>query len=290
VVQVQAHVIVTHGSEAGSRSHPGYVSWAEQIRARGIAVLVFDKRGVADSEGTYVEGPNLAVPAADVIAWFDLLKARDDLRPDRIGVLGWSQGGWTGPLAASQADLAYVVMISGPAVSPLEQNIYDKGGSVSAAAPSPADSAAAQHAVREVMTYLVKGGDLATAQAAWDAVAGESWFADNYQGIPMMDRDILLSDPRGAAFAVHNGYEPVPALSALRVPVLAVYGGSDRIVAAAESVEILEHTVLAAGSSLTTRIFPGADHGIAVRGPDGQRRPADGYHDFVLDWLESVTR
>lgn len=61
-------VIITHGSEAGGRSHTGYVRWAEWIRARGVAVLVFDKRAVGDSEGTYVEAPDLSIPAADVIA------------------------------------------------------------------------------------------------------------------------------------------------------------------------------------------------------------------------------
>jgi pimeloyl-ACP methyl ester carboxylesterase len=279
-------VIFTHGSEAGGRSSPGYIRWAERMRDQGIAALIFDKRGVGDSQGSYVEAPDLSVPAADVLAWHELLKRRDDLKADHIGVLGWSQGGWTGPLAASQSDLAFVIMISGPAVSPLEQNIFDKSNQVRRAAPSQAAADSAESAIRVFMTYLVKGGDQDVAQEAWDSVAGETWFADSYPGIPMMDRAGLLADPRGQAFVTHNGYEPLPALQKLRVPVLAVYGGADRIVSAEQSVAILRSAI--DPELLTYYVMPGANHGIGVRVAGGGQRNADGYPDNVMTWIGEV--
>ena len=117
-------VILIHGSEPGRRTHPGYLATARLLGKRGVGALIWDKRGVGDSTGTYVEAPDLGVPAADVIAWVDLLQDRGDVQPGGIGVLGWSQGGWIGPLAASLCqDISFVIAVSGPGVSPLEQAV-----------------------------------------------------------------------------------------------------------------------------------------------------------------------
>jgi uncharacterized protein len=52
------------------------------------------------------------------------LKSRKEIDAKRIGVWGLSQGGWLGPLAASRsADVAFVIAVSGPGVSPGEQMI-----------------------------------------------------------------------------------------------------------------------------------------------------------------------
>lgn len=45
-----------------------------------------------------------------------LLKSRSDIDPNRIGVIGFSEGGWVAPLAASKSsDIHFIVSISGGA-------------------------------------------------------------------------------------------------------------------------------------------------------------------------------
>lgn len=285
-------IVFTHGSERGSRKNRGYMQWARIARDRGFAGLIFDKRGVGDSEGTYVEAPDLQVPAQDVLAWVDLLKARSDLQADAIGVLGWSQGGWTGPLAASQSpDLAFVVSISGPGVSPLEQNIYDKTNRLRGRGLSRSQMKQGEHAIREVMTYMVTGQGRKSAEAAWASVQNATWFTENYTGIPFMDHERLCQSKRGQTFIAHNRYNPLPTLERLRIPMLAVFGKADRIVPVKASLRAMENAFQRSGNpNFTSKVFRGADHGIRVRGSDGRMQFARGYQDFVFDWIQATTQ
>ena len=100
-------VILVHGS--------GRVTAQEQmdhagrrLAALGLAVLAYDKRGVGRSTGEY---SNVGVEnsvrmfdllASDAIAAVQALKRRRDIDSTRIGLVGFSQGGWIAPLAASQ--------------------------------------------------------------------------------------------------------------------------------------------------------------------------------------------
>lgn len=285
-------VVLTHGSEAGHRKLQGYIRWAERLRDRGLAVLVFDKRGVGDSTGDYVEAPDLSVPAADVLAWVAKLAPRVDIRKDRIGVLGWSQGGWVGPLAASRSkDIAFVVSISGPGVSPLEQNIFDKTNQFRRTGASKERVAQFSRVLRLVWTYITDGTGRGEAQQAWDAAQGQAWFDAAYNGPPLMDRDRLLKHPRMQHYVAHQSHAPGQVLQQVHVPLLAVFGGDDSVVPVEASVTAMKAALARAKNDrFTYRIFPGGDHGVAVAGPDGRRMPAPGFHDFVLDWLVQTTR
>lgn len=95
-------VVMLHGTgsnrdEAGN----GYKMLAPHMAESGIASIRIDFAGSGDSKADYVEytwtsGASDAKAAADVIAQF---KAVD---PERIGVMGWSQGGSVAMLAASR--------------------------------------------------------------------------------------------------------------------------------------------------------------------------------------------
>ena len=74
------------------------------------------------------------------------------------------------------------------------------------------------------------------------------WFAEAYEGPPMMDRDTLLAHPRMRDYVAHNGYDPVPALRSLQVPVLAVFGGADAIVPVERSAEAMRAAAGRAGA------------------------------------------
>jgi hypothetical protein len=96
-------------------------------------VLAYDKRGVGSSTGEYASiGPANSVRmfdllAADALAGVAALRARRDVDASRIGLVGFSQGGWIAPLAASRSPhVAFVVTISGPAVSVGEEIAYSR--------------------------------------------------------------------------------------------------------------------------------------------------------------------
>ncbi len=124
-----AAVVMVHGS--GRRTRDESMQIALDLAEAGIAVFRFDKRGVGDSEGRYSDvGISNSVEifsqlAQDAIAAVSLLGERADINADQIGVVGNSQAGWIMPIAATESDeIAFAVLIVGPAVSVGEENYY----------------------------------------------------------------------------------------------------------------------------------------------------------------------
>src|SRR5204863_9052464 len=120
-------VVLLHGSEPGRRDSPFFRVVRDALCATGWAVLSYDRRGVGESGGVYLETPDLSVPARDAVSAVRLLAGRSDIDRGRIGLLGISQGGWVAPLAATMdSGIAFVVAVSEPGVSPLEQSAYQR--------------------------------------------------------------------------------------------------------------------------------------------------------------------
>ncbi len=124
-------LVVAHGSGRVTRDH--YAELSENLAINGYALLTYDKRGAGESGGTYTGvGPAnseqaLGQLADDIISGVELLKQRSDIRADRIGVYGVSQGGWIAPLAAARSsDVSFMVIVSGPAVSVGEEIYYSE--------------------------------------------------------------------------------------------------------------------------------------------------------------------
>ncbi len=121
-------IMSLHGSEPGTKDNFGSQQMSAFMASHGIAVLTYDKRGVGESEGSYVEAAsekNLDLIAQDAIAGVEYLKSRAEVKADRIGLTGFSQAGWVIPLAASQSeDIAYFIILSGPVTSVGHEDLF----------------------------------------------------------------------------------------------------------------------------------------------------------------------
>ncbi len=285
-------VVVTHGSEAANRKVPYYQDLARMFATNGIAALIYDKRGVGQSTGKYVEAPDLEVPARDVVAWVHALKRESMIDGSRIGVWGISQGGWVGPLAASLSpDIKFVISVSGPGVSPLEQNLFDKGNQLRAEGFPEEVVKEVTRVRRLAWTYMRDGKGYQEALKAWDEASKNEWFEKIQWNPPLIERSIALRHPRLEHFAAHSLHEPVPVLEALKIPVLAIFGDADTIVPVKESVARFKQAFQTSGNpGLTIKVFAGADHGIRVRTESGSREFASGYWEATLTWAKEVVR
>jgi uncharacterized protein len=125
-------VVLVHGSGRVTAAQMA-ANAARPLLAMGFAVLAYDKRGVGESTGDYTGiGPRNSVAmfdllASDALAGVETLAKRADIDPSRIGLVGTSQGGWIAPLASSRStQVAFVVCLSGPAVTVGEENAYSR--------------------------------------------------------------------------------------------------------------------------------------------------------------------
>jgi hypothetical protein len=91
----------------------------------GFAVLRYDPPGVGRSTGE--SGfESLGARAEEALAALQYLQSRPDVRPDRVGLWGVSQGGWVIAMAAAESpqDVAFIISDSGSGVSVAEQQVY----------------------------------------------------------------------------------------------------------------------------------------------------------------------
>jgi len=121
-------IVIVHGSGPGPRIDYGI--WVGLYASLGLAVLAYDKRGNGASTGHYpgefASDANLDIYAADAAAMLRFLTTWPGVDPQRVGFHAGSQGGWVAPLAIGryQAPAAFAVMVSCPAVSVDQQQVW----------------------------------------------------------------------------------------------------------------------------------------------------------------------
>jgi dipeptidyl aminopeptidase/acylaminoacyl peptidase len=123
-------IVTIHGSPPLTRNDWYSLYISHFFVQHGYAVLRYDKRGVGESTGDYppvgTENGDVAINdlADDALAGVEFLRTHDLIDPNMVGVMGFSQGGWIAPHAASKSpDVAFSVALSGPASS-VGQEIY----------------------------------------------------------------------------------------------------------------------------------------------------------------------
>src|SRR5207237_569636 len=120
-------VVFVTGSDPDTRE-----AWqveAQALAARGVASLLYDKRGVGASNGASHDLASFDDLAGDVDgAVYFLRSQRLLIDPRRIGLAGQSQGTWVITKAAARDPrIAFLVFISGGALTPAEQETYRTG-------------------------------------------------------------------------------------------------------------------------------------------------------------------
>src|SRR5687767_2074351 len=116
-------VVIAHGSGAMDRTADNFLG--DYLARRGIAVLLYDKRGVGNSTGEW-RGASLEDLAADAAAGVRLLRARSGVDPNRVGVAGRSQGGQLAVISARRyPEVAFAINVAGSLVAPWRQMNYE---------------------------------------------------------------------------------------------------------------------------------------------------------------------
>ena len=115
-------VVLVTGSGPQDRNetlmgHQPFRVLADYLSRNGVAVLRYDDRGFGGSTGDFAGATTLDF-ADDAAAAVAYLRTRADVAPDRVGVIGHSEGGLVvADLAAGGRNLSCGVMLAGPAVS-----------------------------------------------------------------------------------------------------------------------------------------------------------------------------
>lgn len=105
------------GTMAGDKM---FKTIADSLAGIGVASLRTDDRGVGETTGVY-EVSTTADFASDVLAAIAYLKTRSDIDSTQIGLIGHSEGGAViGIVASESTDVAFLVSLAGLATNGLE--------------------------------------------------------------------------------------------------------------------------------------------------------------------------
>jgi pimeloyl-ACP methyl ester carboxylesterase len=126
--KVHSAVVFVHGSGEQTRN----LHWAKRFASKGIAALVYDKRGVGLSGGKYesqqsVSEKNIALLADDAHAALEILSKHKKTKELPLGLTGISQAGWIVPLVAEKSNnVNFMVLWSSPVCKVSEEDIFSK--------------------------------------------------------------------------------------------------------------------------------------------------------------------
>jgi len=185
-------------------------------------VLQYDKRGVGKSTGTFVD--TLPAMERDVAASVRYLRTRHDIDPDRNALIGHSQGGVAVPaVAARDPRVAAVVDLLGPVGPRGELFLGILGANLPSGGKSQDDTVRVAKAVGEWMEARSRKAEAATiAQARAAASTAYSSVGLSDDALAVLDNPVVLSMYEAA---------PSETLASIRVPVLAVFGSKDDVIA-----------------------------------------------------------
>jgi pimeloyl-ACP methyl ester carboxylesterase len=233
--------------------HKPFLVLSDYLTRKGIAVLRADDRGVGKSTGEF-SGATTADFATDTEAGIAYLKTRPEVNAKMIGLIGHSEGGIIAPMiAARNPDVAFIVMLAGSGVPGDEIIVSQVRMIAEASGKSHEEAMKAAAKERQVLNLLKQNTDDALLQKQLrEELAGEASDAQIGAAIKQLN---------APWFRYFISYDPAPALSKVKCPVLALDGEKDLQVSAQENLPAIRKALEAGGNkNFEVEELPGLNH------------------------------
>lgn len=254
------------GTMAG---HKMFAAIADNLTRRGIAVLRVDDRGVGQTTGVY-ETSTTGDFAKDVMAFIRFLKSQKGIDPKDIGLIGHSEGGAVISIVTAQSnDVAFMISIAGLATDGLTA-LKKQNRDIVDASSLPSYDKGRSNDINELMfntAYAYANSDSMEAKLnetynKWK-VKDDAYFKtlnvkfDHFR-FPVYSYVKFASGPWYRYFIQ---YDPAKYLTKVKVPVLAINGDRDLMVACNENLENFRKYLTEAGNQDFKIVsVPGLNH------------------------------
>lgn len=275
-------VFFIHGDGAEDRTANGaYTFIMNHLLEEGIACFSYDKAGVARSEGNWLE-QTMKDRSLEVEAGLEVLRRETPI--NKVGVLGFSQGGWVlSELAQSDATVDFYIVVGG-AIDWLDQHMYYER--------KVADSRGYSKADRQAYLSYVKAYDALILQNDYEAYA--AYVSSRGYEEPMDKERFHFAAINARANAREGIYH-------MQAPFLGVFGAEDQNVDIQESYTVYQEVFEEIGKqNYELHILPDATHGLLKSKYEdkeallvfhsfllGEKIFADGFLDRLSEWIIS---
>lgn len=256
-------VVLISGSGPQNRDeelvgHKPFLVIADHLTKNGIAVLRFDDRGVAKSEGNFKKA-TIDDFTSDVESAIAYLRTRTEIDSKKIGLIGHSEGGIIAPLvAAKRSDVHFIVMLAGPGIPGNELLLLQKAKIESQMGLSAA-------AVEE-SGNLIKGAyEIILASSTQETELRKnvnSYFQSKVgDQMPESQMNTIVNQLTSPWFIGLLKYNPSQVLSKVKCPVLALNGGKDVQVLAMENLAGIQAALNQGGNrNVKVKEYPSLNH------------------------------
>jgi hypothetical protein len=233
--------------------HRPFLVLSDYLTRKGIAVLRADDRGVGKSTGSFGKATT-ADFATDTEAGVAYLKSRPEVDQRKIGLIGHSEGGVIAPMvAARNADVAFIVMMAGSGV-PGDAIIVEQLRLIEEASGKSHEQAEKDADDEREVLALIK-------QEKNEAVL-ENELREKLAGrVPKAQLGAAIQQATAPWFRYFIAYDPAPALTKVKCPVLAINGEKDLQVPPKQNLPAIRKA-LAAGGNKNSEVdeLPGLNH------------------------------
>lgn len=270
-------VVLLQGSGDSDRTNAWARSIAEGLASRGLAVLLTDKRGSGGSGGDW-HTADFEDLAEDALAGVEFLRGRPEVDPDRVGLLGLSQGGHVAPLAAALGDEVSFTIAASAAATRLSEQMNHEMRNTFRQAGLPEEAVEKGMEIQALAESFARTGRWEPYGAALEAAKGTP-LAPVAEGFPQTPDSWVWGWVRRVA-----DYDPIPYWKMVTSPILVVYGREDERdnVPVAESVRRLEEALEDREAPWKIRVFEESGH--ALYEPEEPRVRED-FLDLVQQWI-----
>lgn len=271
VLEAPAHAVAPRAtlvllSGAGATDRDGYTLrtarghndafrvLSAQFTAQGYNVVRHDKVGTGRSTGDYRRVATTVTLADDVTAIIAWLRTHPEVDPERIVLVGHSEGGAIAArVAAADPRIAGVALLAAPAWNG-----------------------------RRIMSYQVR-------LAAERQQRSISYTSADYLEARLA-RDLSERLTTEAWYPFFLEYDPLPAMRALTMPVLIVQGERDDAVLYEQAYAIREAVQENGNARVSLALFPAYGHDLAPRPTERHRLPpvAADVTQRLADWLAGL--
>lgn len=279
--------VILRGSGESRRDSPWARLFVDVLLENGVAVLLSDKRGSGASEGDW-RSATFEDLAGDAVAAVRHARSRPEVDPDRVGLVGLSQGGRVAPVAgARSSDVAFVINVVGSAVPFVEQVDHEMRHTFREAGLTGREHEAAMRLNRVAERYVRGEIPWGTYRGTLDSALASDW-GHAAGGFPRTEDHWRWAFYRGVI-----DFDPLPWWRRVEAPTLVLYGSEDANAPTARSVERLREAFSEGGPERhEIRVFDGLGHGLLAP-MEGRHHPLELHPDVVRalsGWLGPVLR
>ena len=255
-----------HDRDETMYGHKPFLVLADFLTKKGFAVLRVDDRGVAESQGNFSKATTKDF-TNDMIAAYKFLKSNSFVDTNKIGLLGFNEGGLIASnIAAKEKNIRFLILLSTPGVTGKEilltqtVKLQEKSGipdkvierdikinkKILNVIESVKDSAKAYNKLRKLYSDFR------------ETLPQEDLVKKKYSVQSFKNQLKFMLSPW---FRYYLTYDPKITFEKLHSPVLIIFGDKDVQVNAEENEKAIKNALKKAGNKNTKSIiFPNLNH------------------------------